>query len=273
LGEYGKDNLLAGCSTQVNSRMLCSGSVAARLHEIYRECLEHSSWARIVLETSRERISFSCRKPPTVSPFQQQGRKRPATAKKRERNRRRLEEWLERRNHRSQTSPSAAAAEVTSYATAAATAALKPTVPHPALRDSVATASDKGTTAVSAPAAVSVKAAAATTAATEAVKPPPKHLKSKAAATRASERPSVVAKRRNLVQLDGCDTSAVSSKESLQKPTAATSPDTAGNPAAAPTPAPSPTPEPPDGHILCSICRIHSHDWVYSRCKLCRTKN
>jgi hypothetical protein len=256
--------------------MLCSSSVAARLHEIYRECLEHSSWARIVLETSRERISFSCRKPPTASPFQQQGRKRPATAKKRERNRRRLEEWLERRNHRSQTSPSAAAAEstaaeVTSYATAAATAALKSTVPRPALRDSVATASDKGTTAVSAPAAV--KAAAATTAATEAVKPPPKHLKTKAAATRASERPSVVAKRRNPLQLDGCDTSAVSSKESLQKPTAATSPDTAGNPAAAPTPAPSPAPEPPDGHILCSICRIHSHDWVYSRCKLCRTKN
>jgi hypothetical protein len=118
--------------------MLCSSSVAARLHEIYRECLEHSSWARIVLETSRERISFSCRKPPTVSPFQQQGRKRPATAKKRERNRRRLEEWLERRNHRSQTSPSAAAAEstaaeVTSYASVA-TAALKPTVPRPALR-------------------------------------------------------------------------------------------------------------------------------------------
>jgi hypothetical protein len=272
LGEYGKDNLLAGCSTQVNSRMLCSSSVAARLHEIYRECLEHSSWARIVLETSRERISFSCRKPPTASPFQQQGRKRPATAKKRERNRRRLEEWLERKNHRSQTSPSAAvaestAAEVTSYATAA----LKPTVSSPALSDSVATASDKGTTAVSAPAAV--KAAAATTAATEAVKPPPKHLKTKAAATRASERPSVVAKRRNLLQLDGCDTSAVSSKESLQKPTAATSPDPPGNPAAAPTTAPSPAPEPPDGHILCSICRIHSHDWVYSRCKLFRTKN
>jgi hypothetical protein len=58
-----------------------------------------------------------------------------------------------------------------------------------------------------------------------------------------------------------------------RKPTAATSPDTAGNPAAVPTPAPSPAPEPPDGHILCSICRIHSHDWVYSRCKLCRTKN
>jgi hypothetical protein len=42
-------------------------SVAVRLHEIYRECLEHSSWARIVLETSRERISFSCRKPPTAA--------------------------------------------------------------------------------------------------------------------------------------------------------------------------------------------------------------
>jgi hypothetical protein len=151
---------------------------------------------------------------------------------------------LERRNHRSQTSPSAAAAEstaaeVTSNASVA-TAALKPTVPHPALRDSVATASDKATTVVSAPAAV--KAVAATTAATETVKPPPKHLKAKAAATRASERPSVVAKRRNLLQLDGCDTSAVSSKESLQKPTAPTYLDPAGNPAAAPTPAPSPAP-------------------------------
>jgi hypothetical protein len=128
-----------------------------------------------VLETSRERISFSCRKPPTASPFQQQGRKRPATAKKRERNRRRLEEWLERKNHRSQTSPSAAvaestAAEVTSYAIAAATASLKPTVPRQALRDSVATESDKGTTAESAPAVL--KAAAAKTAAAEVVKPP-----------------------------------------------------------------------------------------------------
>jgi hypothetical protein len=116
--------------------------ICKKLIRIHNPGLEHSSWARIVLETSRERISFTCRKPPTVSPFQQ-GRKRPATAKKRERNRRRLEEWLERRNHRSQTSPSAAAAELTAAeVTSYATAALVPTVPRPALRDSVATASD-----------------------------------------------------------------------------------------------------------------------------------
>jgi hypothetical protein len=61
-------------STSLSSTAV-PGSVAVRLYEIYRECLEHSSWARIVMETSRERISFSCRKPPTAAPSRKQGKK------------------------------------------------------------------------------------------------------------------------------------------------------------------------------------------------------
>jgi len=98
------------------------GSIAARLHEIYRECLEHSSRVSIVLETSTERISFSCRKPPAAAPSRSRrlGKKCPANEKRKERNRERREEWLERRNNRFQTSPASAAP---STAAAAPTAA------------------------------------------------------------------------------------------------------------------------------------------------------
>jgi hypothetical protein len=210
LGEYGKDNLLAGCSTQVNRRMLCSSSVAARLHEIYRECLEHSSWARIVLETSRERISFSCRKPPTAASSRKQGKKRPANAKRRERNRRRREEWLERRNNRSLTSPAPAAAA----GLPAAAVPVLPTAADAAADSTAATAASYAAVTAGSHGVVTDKAVAAETA-TAPETPPTKRPKVTAVATRASERLSVMANRRSIPQLDGCFSPSESSFEAF----------------------------------------------------------
>jgi hypothetical protein len=228
------------------------GSIAVRLHEIYQECLEHSSWARIVLETSSERISFSCRKPPTAAPFRKQGKKRPANAKRRERNRRRREEWLERRNNRSLTSP-APAASVPALPTAAdATAA------------TAASYAAVAAVTVGSYCAGTDKAVEAETATTPHANPPTKRPKVTAVATRASERLSDIAKRRNIPQLDGGFSPSDSSFEAFSPAPAP--------PALAqsiPT-SPAETPALPPGFILCNICRLRHHDWVYSRCKHCK---
>jgi hypothetical protein len=247
----------SGSSTSLSSTAL-PGSVAVRLHEIYRECLEHSSWARIVLETSSERISFSCRKHPTAASSRKQGKKRPANAKRRERNRRRREEWLERRNLRSLTSPAPAAA-------AGLPAAAVP-VPHTAAdaaADSTATtaASYAGVAAAGSYCAVTDKAVAAATA-TAPTPLPTKRPKVTAVPKRASERLSVMAKRRSIPQLDGCFSPSDSSFEAF-------SPASEHPPPAPPDPA-SPVTAPPPGYILCNICRTRHHDWVYSRCKHCK---
>jgi hypothetical protein len=42
-----RSSMHSSSSTSLSSTAV-PGSVAVRLHEIYRECLEHSSWARIV---------------------------------------------------------------------------------------------------------------------------------------------------------------------------------------------------------------------------------
>jgi hypothetical protein len=132
----------AGC-TQGNHRIsgdsstatspAASGSVATRLLEIYQECLENNSWVTILLETSRERISFSCRPPPISGPSRKQEKNRPANEKRRARNKRRREEWVERKR--------TAAASAASYAAVAAGAhaPLHPTA-DPAVVASTATA-------------------------------------------------------------------------------------------------------------------------------------
>jgi hypothetical protein len=220
------------------------GSIVARLHEIYRECLEHSSWATIVLETSTERISFSCREPPAAAPSSRQGKKRPANAKRMERNRKRREEWLERRNSRSLTSSASAVPPAAGAAPPAA-------VPH-AAADTTATPSSYAKAAAAKPASskhhsTSDKAVLSISAAT-AQTLQPKEAEEMALAVRASENPSDVTKRRNIPQLDGGDYSDYSLYEVL-----------------------SPAAAPPPGYILCNICQVRYHDWVYSRCKHCKS--
>jgi hypothetical protein len=254
-----KSSMHSSSSTSLSSTVV-PGSVAARLHEIYRECLEHSSWARIVLETSSERISFSCRKPPTAASSRKQGKKRPANAKRRERNRRRREEWLERRNNRSLTSPAPAAAA----GLPAAAVPVPPTAADAAADYTAATAASYAAVAAvtaGSNCAVTDKAVAAEIA-TAPTPPPTKRPKVTAVATRASERLSVMANRRSIPQLDGCFSPSDSSFEAFSPAPAHPAP-------APPDPASSAT-APPPGYILCNICRTRHHDWVYSRCKHCK---
>jgi hypothetical protein len=228
------------------------GSIAARLHEIYRECLEHSSWATIVLETSTERISFSCRKPPAAAPSRVQGKKRPANARRKERSRKRREEWLERRNCRSQTSlGSAVPPGVVAAPPAADTSAVLPAVTEATADLTAATASSYAAVAATTLAsskhhsasdkAVSSRIATAAKASPFLEPQEPKKM------TRTSENSSDVAKRRNISQMDSDDSSSHFLFE-----------------------APASAEAPPPGYVICNICQVRHHDWVYSRCKHCK---
>jgi hypothetical protein len=179
----GNDRISGGNSTATSPA--ASGSVATRLLEIYRECLENNSWVTILLETSRERISFSCRPPPTSGPSRKQEKNRPANEKRRARNKRRREEWVERRR--------TAAASAASYAAVAAGT-------HAPLHST-------------ADPAVVASAAAAPVKASHPDMPLAKQPTTMVT-VRASECPSVVAKRKNLPQLDGCLSPADSTFES-----------------------------------------------------------
>jgi hypothetical protein len=169
---------------------------------------------------------------------------------RRERNRRRREEWLESRNNRSLTSPAPAAAAV-------------PVIPTAA--DAATAASYAAVAAVSAGSycAVTDKAVAAATA--TAPTPLPNKRPKVTVSTRASERLSVMANRRSIPQLDGCFSPSESSFEAFSP-----APAQCAHPAPAPPDPASPATAPPPGYILCNICRLRHHDWVYSRCKHCK---
>ncbi len=142
---------------------------------------------------------------------------------------------MERRNNLSLTSPApAAAVPVPPTATDVAAAAI------------AATLASYATVTVGFYCAGTDKAVEAETATTPAN---PQTMRSQvtAIATRASERLSVVTKRRIIPQLEGGFSPSESSFEAFSQ-------------------APEPTP----GFILCTICRTRHHVWVYSRCKHCK---
>jgi hypothetical protein len=183
-------------STSLSSTAV-PGSVAVRLHKIYRKCLEHISWARIVLETSRERISFSCRKPPTAASSCKQ-KKNAQQMQNEERGTGGGERNGWRRNNRSLTSPAPTAAA----GLPAVAVPVPPTAADAAADSTAATAASYAAVTAGSHGVVTDKAVAAETA-TAPETPPTKRPKVTAVATRASERLSVMAKRRSIPQLDG----------------------------------------------------------------------
>ena len=212
-----------------------SGSVATRLLEIYQECLENNTWVTILLETSRERISFSCRPPPTSGPSRKQEKKRPANEKRRARNKRRREAWVERRR--------TAAASAASYAAVAAGT-------HAPLHST-------------ADPAVVTSTAAATVETSLSDKPSAKQPKTKVS-IRASERPSVVAKRKNLPQLDGCLSPVESTLDSTANSTLDSTPQPSATICSTTT-----APTSPPGYITCRHCKKNLHDPAFFWCVTC----
>ncbi len=174
---------------------------------------------------------------------------------------------MERRNNRSLTSSAPAAAA----GLPAAAVPVRPTAADAASDSTAATAASYArVAAVTAGSycAVTDKAVAAETA-TAPTPPPTKRPKVTAVARRASERLSVMANRRSIPQLDGGFSPSESSFEAFSP---APAPPDPASPATAP---PALTtlaraPAPPPGYILCNICRIRHHDWIYSRCKHCK---
>ena len=77
---------------------------AARLLQLYKDCVARGTWARLCFETKggEEELSFSCRVGASTSrtatkAAKKQGAKRPANERRRERARRRRKAWEERR--------------------------------------------------------------------------------------------------------------------------------------------------------------------------------
>ena len=200
-----------------------------------------------------ERISFSCRKPPAAAPSRVQGKKRPANARRKERSRKRREEWLERRNCRSQTSlaSSVPTGVVAAPPAAADTSAVLPAVTEATADFTAATASSyaavAATTLASSKHHSASDKAVSSRKATAAKASPFLEPKEPKKMTRTSENSSDVAKRRNISQMDSDDSSSHFLFE-----------------------APSSAEAPPPGYVICNICQVRHHDWVYSRCKHCK---
>ncbi len=142
---------------------------------------------------------------------------------------------METRNNLSLTSPAPAVA-----------VPVPPTTTDAAAVAPAATLASYATVTVGSYCAGTDKAVEAETATTP-VNPQTMGSQVTAIAMRASERLSVVTKRRNIPQLEGGFSPSDSSFETFSQ-------------------APEPTPV----YILCNICRTCHHVWVYSRCKHCK---
>ena len=168
----------------------CPSPKLAQLLALYRECLADGTWARVILETrdGEEELSFCCSSlyraaPSSAAPTttRKQGKQRPAN----ERRRRRQQAWRESKNARAAATAPAATAAVESTAVAE--------VPTAAATAPAATAAARNAGAAM-EAASTVKTGVATA---QTAPPPAKRLKVSVAATRASARAAVVAKRRD----------------------------------------------------------------------------
>ena len=92
---------------------------AARLLQLYKDCVARGTWARLWFETKggEEELSFSCRVGSSTSrtaaeAAKKQGAKRPANERRRERARRRRKAWEERRRWPASGSAAGGAAAV-----------------------------------------------------------------------------------------------------------------------------------------------------------------
>jgi hypothetical protein len=101
--------------------------LAARLLQLYKDCVARGTWARLCFETNGgdEELSISCRVGASTSTTaskaaKKQGAKRPANERRRERARRRRKAWEERRSGPAVRSSAAAGAATVIAATGAA---------------------------------------------------------------------------------------------------------------------------------------------------------
>ncbi len=122
---------------------------AARLLQIYKDCVARGIWARLMFETveGEEELSFSCRVKggaTRAATSKKQGAKRLANQRRKERARRRRKAWEERRRV-SATADAATATAAAGAATAtAATGAATATAAAGAATIEVATAAARG---------------------------------------------------------------------------------------------------------------------------------
>jgi hypothetical protein len=247
-------------------------SVSSRLLDFYHECVDNGGWARVLYDArdGLEKLTIIRRIQPTPAPStaappatRKPGRQ--ASARRRECDKRRREAWAERRTHRSQpslhtpaTDEISATAEPATSSQAAPAAntllspASPPTPPQPAPPSPVPpppSLSKSPQQALPSPVTPSLPAP-----------PPRKRAKTVSEATWSSSRAAVVAKKRQIPQLDGCFSPPISPPQPasrslaplalansppspVQQPTSSLpGPDTTEP---APNPAPEPAPQPP----------------------------
>ncbi len=180
-------------------------TVNSRLLDLYRECVDSGSWARVLYDArgGMEKIIFICKiepapAPAAAAPPHKHGR--PASARRRARDKRRREAWAERRRNRSQPrphtppmeddntpKPASAGISITSAATSPSAQALQS---QPASSPPIVSPPPIG----SPPPIVSPQPAP----------PPRKRVKTFSEATRSSSRAAVQARKRQIPQIDGC---------------------------------------------------------------------
>jgi hypothetical protein len=208
-------------------------SVSSCLLDFYHECVDNGGWARVLYDThdGLEKLTIIRRIPPTPAPStaappatRKPGRQ--ASTRRRERNKRRREAWSERRIPRSQLSLHTPATDDISATAKPATSGqaappatntppsptVPPTPPQPA----------PPSPASPPPSLCKLPLQASPSPAPSPQPAPPsrKRAKTVSEATRSSSRAAVLAKKRQIPQLDGCLSPPISPSQPASRPLA-----------------------------------------------------
>jgi hypothetical protein len=237
----GNGSATGGCRQQFNARYLtvtpsAAGrlppplrSVSSRLLDFYDECVDNGGWATVLYDTrdGLEKLTIIRRIQPTPAPTiaappatRKPGRQ--ASARRRERDRRRREAWAERRTHRSQSSlPIPEADEISATAEPATSGQAAPsanTLPSP-----TAPPTPPQPASPSPPLRKSPQQSSPSPAPSPQPAPPPrKRAKTVSEVTRSSSRATVLAKKQQIPQLNGCLSPPNSPPQPASRPLAPT---------------------------------------------------
>jgi hypothetical protein len=190
-------------------------SVSSRLLDLYRECVDNSGWARVRYNArgGMEKLIFIRKVQPTPAPAASAPPRkpgRPASDRRRARDKRRRKACAERRSNRSQSRLHTQPEEddllsvPDMAATATISVAVSPPPQPPDASTSQPASSASPSQASPLPASSPLASSPSASPLPQPAPPPRKRAKTYSEATRASSRAAVLAKRRQIPQLNGC---------------------------------------------------------------------